>query len=173
MVQFGGCRYGKNCRFAHNYEELAEHQAALEAEEQRRKANKNCKSFFAVKFCHHGPNCAYRHEYRHIDQIHRYYYVQKLISKEVMYKRCLREANKESNGEPIERRLSIFRSIQALGEKELGKDQSPSRSEDSYQDFTERTLGSSNGTESDKEDSVEMNEPMQLDLSLGEIPNVD
>ena len=75
VVQFGGCRYGKNCRFAHNYDELAAHQAALEAEEVRRKANKNCKSFFAVKFCHHGANCAYRHEYRGIEQIHRYYYV--------------------------------------------------------------------------------------------------
>ena len=126
-----------------------------------------------MKFCHHGANCAYRHEYRHIDQIHRYYYVQKLISKEVVNTRCLDEANFESKSDSGERRLSIFKSIQALGEKQLGKDHSPSRSEDSYQNFTERTLGSSNAAESDKEDSVEMNEHMQLDLSLGEIPIVD
>ena len=67
VAQFGGCRYGKSCRFAHNYEELAAYQAALEAEEQKRKANKNCKSFFALKVCLHGSKCAFRHEYRHID----------------------------------------------------------------------------------------------------------
>ena len=125
--------------------------------------------------CHHGANCAYRHEYRHIDQIHRYYYVNKLITKEVLHQRFPVEANLARKSDSGVKRLKIFENIQALGEKEHCKEQSPSQiSEDSYQDYMERTLGSSNdGATESVEDFNENGENIELDLSLGDIPNVD
>ena len=86
------------------------------------------------------------------------------------------EAEKVKPSDTGVKRLRIFESIQALGEKELGKERTPSQcSDDSYQDYMERTLGSSNdeATESDKGDFADISENIELDLSLGEIPIVD
>ena len=67
ITQYGACRYGKACKFAHTYDELAAYKAASEEAEVARRINKNCKSFFATKVCAHGAKCFFRHEYRHVD----------------------------------------------------------------------------------------------------------
>ena len=70
FMRLGHCRLGESCNFAHSKEELNLHRCA-----SKKAMNKNCKSFFATMVCMEGGACESRHEKRHLDVIHRYYYV--------------------------------------------------------------------------------------------------
>ena len=103
-MRLGYCKLGDSCNFAHSKDELTNH--------RKKKSIKNCKAFFASCHCMDGPNCDFHHERRHIDAIHRYFYVCRLITSESLQSYSLE--NEYSN----ENRLPIFEHIHSLDNEE-------------------------------------------------------
>eukprot|EP00347_Sterkiella_histriomuscorum_P008291 403345647 len=80
-VEYGQCRYGQKCQFAHgNYE-------MINKEPQNEKyKSKGCKSFNERGFCMYGKRCLFRHEDRQIEEIAEFHFVHKLKILECQFK---------------------------------------------------------------------------------------
>ncbi|CDW80184.1 zinc finger protein [Stylonychia lemnae] len=131
-IEFGQCRYGHKCQFAHGNFEM------INKEPQNEKyKSKPCKSFSEKGYCLYGKRCLFKHEDRALEDLVSLNYVHKLLETESKLKsfssnsKCQMAASKEKMNQEVfseayfeqigyrPRRLALFANITEKGEDEM------------------------------------------------------
>lgn len=75
-MDFGSCRYGKKCKFAHGKEEMHEKNVPNKTKYK----SKGCQTFYSLGYCPYGSRCLFRHDDRNESDFHAGYYTTLLTS---------------------------------------------------------------------------------------------
>ncbi len=107
-IEFGYCRYGKKCQYAHGEHELHETQELV----HHKYKSKLCKSFHTKNFCPYGLRCQFKHDSREFEQVHNFAYKYRVQVLPEQYLDAL------SQPETHSRRLSAFANLKLEEEEE-------------------------------------------------------